>query len=100
VGSRNSGVFKLSYLLFVDDTLILYGANLDHLHYLHALFFWFEAVFGLKINLVKSELVLVGNVNNVDGLAPVFWGLWSFFFVLEISWSSVGSLFSGQIYLG
>ena len=75
MGSKNSGVVKLSLLLFVDDILILYGANLDHLHYLHALFLWFEAVFGLKINLVKSELVPVGNVNNVDGLASWAEGL-------------------------
>jgi hypothetical protein len=27
-----------------------------------------KAVFNLKINMAKSKLVLVGNVNNVDGL--------------------------------
>jgi hypothetical protein len=31
----------------------------------------FEVVLGLKINLAKSELVLVGNVNNVEGLARI-----------------------------
>jgi hypothetical protein len=35
------------------------------------LFLWFEAVFGLKINLAKSELVSVGNVDNVDGLVGI-----------------------------
>lgn len=36
--------------------------------YLRALFLCFEVVFGLKINLAKSELVPVDNVENVDGL--------------------------------
>lgn len=35
----------------------------------HFLFICFEAVLGLRINLVKSELVPIGNVNNVEGLA-------------------------------
>ena len=30
---------------------------------------WFEALSGLKINLEKSELILVGNVANVEVLA-------------------------------
>jgi len=69
VGSRNFGGINISHLLFVDNTLIFCRANPDHLRYLHALFLFFEVVFGLRINLVKSELVHVGNVNNVDGLA-------------------------------
>ena len=32
---------------------------------------WFEAVFGLKINLGKSELVPVGVVHNIDLLLNV-----------------------------
>jgi hypothetical protein len=51
--------------------LVFCGANLDHLHYLLVLFVCFEVVFGLKVNLAKSVLVLVGNVKNVDGLAGI-----------------------------
>jgi hypothetical protein len=36
-----------------------------------ALFLCFEVVSGLKVNLTKSELVLVGNVDNEDGLAGI-----------------------------
>jgi hypothetical protein len=36
-----------------------------------AIFLCFKAVFDLKINLAKSKLVLVGNVENVDGLAGI-----------------------------
>jgi hypothetical protein len=72
VGSRNIGALHISHLLFADDTLIFCEANPEHLRYLRALFLCFEVVSGLKINLTKSELVPVGNVNNVDGW-PVFW---------------------------
>lgn len=51
--------------------MIFCGVNPDHLHYLNALFLCFEAVSGLKINLAKLELVSVGIVNNVDGLAGI-----------------------------
>jgi hypothetical protein len=34
-------------------------------------FFFFEAVLGLKINLAKSVLVLVGDVVNMDDLASI-----------------------------
>lgn len=30
---------------------------------------WFEAISGLKVNLDKSDLILVGRVENVDDLA-------------------------------
>jgi hypothetical protein len=36
-----------------------------------ALILCFEVVSGLKINLAKLELVPVGNVGNVDGLAGI-----------------------------
>jgi len=45
--------------------------NPDHLHYLRVLFLCFEAVLGLKINLAKSVLVLVGYVDNMDELARI-----------------------------
>lgn len=65
----------ISHLLFTYDTSIFCEANSNHLGYLHALFLCFKATSSLKINLVKSELVLVGNVNNVDGLANIL-GCW------------------------
>ena len=37
--------------------------------YLSWLLMWFEACSGLKINLEKSELIPVGRVNNIEGLA-------------------------------
>jgi hypothetical protein len=47
------------------------GANLDHLCNLLCLFLCFEVISGLRINLDKSELFPIGNVNNVEGLASI-----------------------------
>jgi hypothetical protein len=65
MGSKHFSVIHISHLLFVDDTLVFDEANPEYLHYLHALF---VVVFGLKVNLIKLELVHVGNVDDIDGL--------------------------------
>ena len=69
IGQTN--FLSISHLLFVDDTLILCGADSDQLWHLKGVFVWFQAASGLKINLSKSELVPVGNVPDVEGLAAV-----------------------------
>ena len=56
----------VSHLLFADDMLIFYKADLDQILILRMILIQFEAVPGLKINLGKSELVPVGVVNNID----------------------------------
>jgi hypothetical protein len=71
VGSRHSSVVNISHPLFADDTLVCCGSKLDHLRYLRASLLCFNVVSSLKINLAKSELVLVGIVDNVEGLAGI-----------------------------
>ncbi|RVW79159.1 Apoptosis inhibitor 5-like protein API5 [Vitis vinifera] len=44
-------------------------ANEDQIIFLNWLLMWFEAISGLKVNLDKSELFLVGIVENVEELA-------------------------------
>jgi len=68
VGSGSNMVFNIYHLLFADDTLVFYGANPDHLRFLRVLFLSFEAVSGLKINLAKSVLVPMRDVDNMDEL--------------------------------
>lgn len=51
--------------------MIFCGANPNHLCHLRCLFFCFEVVLGLKINLAKSKLLNVRNVDNVDGFAGI-----------------------------
>jgi len=46
-------------------------ANPDHLRYLRVLLVCFEAVSSLKVNLAKSLLVPIGNVDNVVKLASI-----------------------------
>lgn len=67
----NADGFVCSHLLFVDDTLIFCHVNADHLCHLCCLFLCFEVASGLKVDLDKSELVLVENVDHVEGLVDI-----------------------------
>jgi len=58
-----------SHLLFSDDILIFYGAFPTHLRLLWSLFHCFEAASGWTVNLGKSELLPVGNVDQMERLA-------------------------------
>ncbi|RVW35957.1 putative methyltransferase PMT7 [Vitis vinifera] len=53
------------------DTLILCDAIKENLEYLHWIFMWLEAISRLKINLGKSELILVGDVSNLEELVGI-----------------------------
>ena len=71
VGSPQNHPILISYLLFADDTLIFCDTNPIKLEHLRSVFLWFEAVSGLKINLDKSEMVLAGEVPNLEDLAQI-----------------------------
>ena len=71
VGNFDGRSLVLSHLLFADDTLISCNADLDHILILHMILIWFKVVFGLKINLGKSELIPVGVVHNIGLLLNV-----------------------------
>ena len=60
---------NVSHLLFADDTIIFCEARQDHLTSLSWILAWFEAASGLKINLAKSEVILIGEVEDIDELA-------------------------------
>ena len=67
-GGRRSPM-NISHLFFVDDTVVFCEANKKHLTHLSWILFWFEATSGLKINLAKSEIIPVGEVDEIDELA-------------------------------
>ena len=71
IGTAANTSMMVSHLLFADDTLNFCDANLSQLVKLHGILSMFEAVSGLKINLDKSELVLVGDVNNMGELVAL-----------------------------
>jgi hypothetical protein len=62
---------SISHLLFADDTIVFCDADRDQLLHLCMVLACFEAVTGLGVNMGKSELVLVGEVRNVDQLVEI-----------------------------
>ena len=60
---------NISHLLFADDTIVFYEAKKEHITHLSWILFWFEAALGLRINLAKSEILPVGEVEEVDEMA-------------------------------
>lgn len=70
-GSATVSGLSISYLLFADDTIVFCDADRDQLLHLYMVPACFEAVTGLGVNMGKSELVLVGEVRNVDQLAEI-----------------------------
>ena len=69
IRGRGGMEINVSHLLFADDTIIFCEARQDHLTYLSWILVWFEAASGLKINLAKSEVIPVGEVEDIDELA-------------------------------
>jgi hypothetical protein len=65
------GNTSFSHLLFADDTLIFCNAMPSQLRYLWSVFLLFEVAFGLKVNLAKSVVIPVGNVEQVGILANI-----------------------------
>ena len=69
VRGRGGGGIQISHLLFVDDTLVFCEASLNQITFLSWLLIWFETCSGFRINLEKSELILIGWVENINDLA-------------------------------
>jgi hypothetical protein len=75
VGPRDSDALVMNHLLFADDTLIFCGAQVEQIRHLYCIFLCFEAASGLRINLGNSEIVPIGVVEDVKGLAQLL-GCW------------------------
>jgi len=71
VGFMGNETLVVNHLLFADDALIFCGAQAEHIRNLRCTFLCFEAVSGLRINLSKSELVPIGEVEDVESLAHI-----------------------------
>ncbi|RVW30453.1 putative ribonuclease H protein [Vitis vinifera] len=66
-GSRTS--LNISHLFFADDTVVFCEANKDQVSHLSWILIWFEAASGLRINLAKSEIIPVGEVEEILEMA-------------------------------
>ena len=62
---------SISHLLFANDTIVFCDADPKQLLQLRMVLSCFEAVTGLGINMGKSELVPMGEVNNMPQLADI-----------------------------
>ena len=71
VGVVNSIGVSISHLLFADDTILFCNASKEQLLSIRLVLSCFQAFMGLKVNIGKSEIVPVGEVNNLDALANI-----------------------------
>ena len=62
---------RISHLLFVDDTVLFCDAPRDQLLSIRLALTCFQAFTSLKVNVGKSDIVLVGEVGNIDALATI-----------------------------
>ena len=69
IRGRGRTEMNISHLLFADDTIVFYEAKKEHLTYLSQILVWFEAASGLRINLAKSEIIPVGEVEEIEEMA-------------------------------
>ncbi|CAN1805664.1 Putative ribonuclease H protein At1g65750 [Linum perenne] len=63
---------QVNHILYTDDSLIFCDADVSQVRFLLAGLICFECVTGLKINIFKSSLFAVGEVDNADVLADTF----------------------------
>ena len=66
IRGRGEEEMIVSHLLFADDTIIFCEASKEQLSALSWILAWFEAASGLRINLDKSVLIPVGEVEDIE----------------------------------
>ena len=67
--ANKQGEEQITHLLFAYDTLVFCNDTREQLAYLSWVLLWFEAIYGLKINMEKSSILSVGIVENLEDLA-------------------------------
>jgi hypothetical protein len=63
----------VAILQYADDTILCLQDNIDKARYVKLLLYVYEQMSGLKINFEKSEVIVIGNDNEVDAtFAEIF----------------------------
>ncbi|XP_075645470.1 uncharacterized protein LOC142616518 [Castanea sativa] len=68
---KRGGRECVSHLLFADDTILFCNADVEQIFRIWLLLLCFQAVIGLKVNVQKSEMVPIGEVDDVHTLAEI-----------------------------
>ena len=71
VGAVNSVGVHVSHLLFSDDTILFCDASREQLLSTRLALSCFQAFTGLKVNVGKSEIVPIGDINNLEVLSNI-----------------------------
>jgi hypothetical protein len=71
MGGRVFSNLVVSRLLFTDNTLIFCEAHLKQIHYVCLILLCFKAISGFKVNLGKSEIVTICEVEDIGALATI-----------------------------
>ncbi|CAL1352801.1 unnamed protein product [Linum trigynum] len=69
---------EVTHLLYADDAIIYCDATEEEVRNILAILVCFQSVSGLKVNLEKSRMFPVGDVDSLGRLAEVFGCDWSF----------------------
>lgn len=82
-------IVRVFHLFFADDTLVFCDADRAQLFHLRQVLTWFQVVSGVEINLKKCEIILVGEVENIEVLAQV---MNCKIGALQLIWTTAGSI--------
>jgi hypothetical protein len=71
VGATTREGLGVSHLLYADDTILFCDAYPKQLTYIRRVLTCFEAVTSLRVNMSKSEMMPIGEVENLSSLVDI-----------------------------
>jgi len=62
---------EISHLLFADDAIIFYDNDCEQIINLQCILDGLGAIFGLRVNLSRSSILAMGEVQNASAIASI-----------------------------